>query len=149
MKLSIAPVAGLAAVAAAADTSLTVTKVVTANGATYTKTRTEKYTGQATTTPTSGTYTTTIVIEGEDATYTKTATETYGLESVSTTHLTVKQDSATYTKTLSTAVPNSSAISSAKSVALTHTESSSSTGGAGHVAAVGGVAAAAAAVMLL
>ncbi|QEL59850.1 hypothetical protein CJJ09_001937 [Candidozyma auris] len=85
MKLSVVAVAGLAAVAAAADTSLTVTKVVTANGATYTKTRTEKYTGQATTTPTSGTYTTTIVIEGEDATYTKTATETFGLESVSTT----------------------------------------------------------------
>lgn len=151
MKFSAILPLGFAALAAAADSSRTVTVAVTANGATYTKTRTEKLTGQATTTPTSGTYTTTIVIEGDDATYTKTATETYGLESVSTTHLTVEQDSATYTKTLSSTVPNSSAIASASSEAsLVESEnsSSSSDGAAGNFVAVGGVAAAAAALLL-
>ena len=146
MKFSTILLSGLAAVVAAADSSLTFTVAVTANGATYTKTRTEKNTGQATTTPTSGTYTSTIVIENDDATYTKTATNTYGLESVSTTHLTVEQDSATYTKTLSETVPNSSAIESASSEASE--VSSSADSGAGKVVAVGGVAVAAVAMLL-
>lgn len=104
---------------------MTRTIVVTNYGATYTKTPVELYTGQPTTTPTSGTYTTTIYVSNSRETYTKTMLKTYGLvsESIATSHLTVKHPSETYTKTLSTTL----AVSSGGSGSESDSESDSST----------------------
>lgn len=128
---------------------MTRTIVVTNYGATYTKTPVELYTGQSTTTPTSGTYTTTIYVSNSMETYTKTMLKTYGLvsESTATTHLTVKNPSETYTKTLSTTLEVSSGGSKSESStsatdaeASTSGSTSSSADGATGLQAVGRLA---------
>ncbi|CDR37925.1 CYFA0S01e19251g1_1 [Cyberlindnera fabianii] len=65
--------------------SITLTETITGNGVVYEKTRTELYTGQVTTIPTSGVATTVFTVSGSLATYTKTVVQTYYPRSSSNT----------------------------------------------------------------
>lgn len=105
MKLSLL---ALAAGVANAASSVTLTRTITNNGMTYTKTLTQEYTGQTTTEPTSGTYTFTISKPGGR---TKLLTNTYGQATTLTTHRVISGPDETYTKPM-TAVMHTTEVSS-------------------------------------
>lgn len=98
------------AVAAAANPSSFLTKTITNNGMTYTKTDIP-YTGQPTTEPTEGTFTHTNTIKKSDITYTKTITNTYGMATTFNTVQTILGPHATYEKSV-TKVLHKSELSS-------------------------------------
>ena len=106
MKFSAILLAASAGLASAAS-SVTLTKTITNNGMTYTKTNTEEYTGQTTTEPTSGTYTFTI----SKPNGVKLLTNTYGQATTITTHRVISGPDATYTK-LMTAAMHTTEVSS-------------------------------------
>ncbi|PVH18584.1 uncharacterized protein CXQ87_001515 [Candidozyma duobushaemuli] len=95
MKFSAIVLAASAGLASAAS-SVTLTRTITNNGMTYTKTATEEYTGQTTTEPASGTYTFTI----PKGSRTKLLTNTYGQATTVSTHQVISGPDETYTRPL-------------------------------------------------
>ncbi|PVH18583.1 uncharacterized protein CXQ87_001514 [Candidozyma duobushaemuli] len=100
MKLSTPVLAAAAAGVVAADdttspTLVTITNFITNNDRTYTRTATQTYTGQDTTTPTSGTYTETMYRGGDPF---RTMTYTYGEDTTVVTSKIVTGPERTYTR---------------------------------------------------
>ncbi|KAF3987901.1 hypothetical protein FT663_04249 [Candidozyma haemuli var. vulneris] len=98
MKLSTPFVVAAAAGVAAAETSptmITVTNFITNNDRTYTRTATQTYTGQPTTTPTAGTHTETIY---RGSVPFRTMTDTYGQATTVKTDKIVTGPERTYTR---------------------------------------------------
>lgn len=99
MKLSTVLLAAAAASGVMADdTSLTITMTFTDNDRTYTKTRTDLYTGQDTTLPTDGTHTTTFTLTDDDWTATVEQTNTYGQDTIVTSLDIIYGPDETYTR---------------------------------------------------
>lgn len=105
MKLSTTVLAAAAAGVVAADdttspTLITVTNFITNNDRTYTRTGTQTYTGQDTTTPTSGTYTNTMFRPDSDGSLRpfRTMTYTYGEDTTVATSKIVLGPERTYTR---------------------------------------------------
>lgn len=99
MKLSNVLLAAAAASGVMADdTSLTITMTFTDNDRTYTKTRTDLYTGQETTLPTDGTHTTTFTLTDDDWTATVEQTNTYGQDTIVTSQDIIYGPDETYTR---------------------------------------------------
>lgn len=99
MKLSTVLLAAAAASGVMADdTSLTITMTFTDNDRTYTKTRTDLYTGQETTLPTDGIHTTTFTLTDDDWTATVEQTNTYGKDTIVTSLDIIYGPEETYTR---------------------------------------------------
>lgn len=106
MKLSAIVLAASAGLASAAS-SVTLTRTITNNGMTYTKTATEEYTGQTTVEPKLGTYTFTI----PKGSRTKLLTNTYGQATTITTHQVISGPDETYTRPLTQALHTTEVLS--------------------------------------
>lgn len=105
MRLSTSILAAtFAGIVAADDTTspelVTITNYITNNGRTYTRTATQRYTGQPTTRPTSGTVTDTLYrVDSDGSTFPfRTMTDTYGQATVVATSKIVTGPERTYTR---------------------------------------------------
>lgn len=105
MKLSNSILAATFAGIVAADETtspelVTITNYITNNGRTYTRTATQRYTGQPTTRPTSGTVTQTMYrVDSDGSSYPfRTMTDTYGHATVVATSKIVTGPERTYTR---------------------------------------------------